>query len=59
MEIGLKLGTTKVQVGADSAVGAEYKTRSFPKKSKNPLKRQKQCIAEEPPFGTKFFYFPQ
>jgi len=53
MEIGLKLRTTKVQLGADGAVNAEHKTFSFTKKIKNPQqKHQKPCIALSPPFGT-------
>jgi len=58
MEIGLKLRTTKVQLGAGSAQdadSAEDKTCGFSKKSKFPVKTAKQCSAAEPPFGTKIF----
>jgi len=50
------LGTTKVQVGADRAVGAnraEGETSEFSQKIDKCLQNsQKQCIATWPPFGT-------
>ena len=51
-KLGTKLGTTKVQLGADSAAVRSVRNSAiavFLRKSKILSKRAKQCIAEEPP----------